>query len=424
MNTLIRPAVLFSVQFRNTARYNISWLLFTLPLAIALSAEPGIVKSSFGIAIAVTYLLALYYHVGFYAGAQMSWAVLKAIGKRIETNDLDPLPPTGLDQRLIGVVKQGQFGYMLETLQNTHSGLREIVSQARHCAEDIATGANEIAAGNANLSQRTEQQASTLEETASGMEELAGTVTQNASNCKLASGLSQNAETVARQGAVAVHGLVEGMSHIDKSSKRMADIIGVIEGIAFQTNILALNAAVEAARAGEQGRGFAVVAGEVRALAQRSAAAAKEIRSLIEQSVDQISDGGKKAVAAGKVIDEIVVSVQQVNQLIGEIAVASAEQSTGVAEINKAIAQLESMTQQNAALVEEAAASSLSFQEQADRLRRLVARFKLSEAPAPARGAVTPARPAAQPLPKRAQPLPRRQMAHQTVGADDEWKEF
>jgi methyl-accepting chemotaxis protein len=215
------------------------------------------------------------------------------------------------------------------------------------------------------------------------------------------------------------------MKRIDQSSKRMADIIGVIEGIAFQTNILALNAAVEAARAGEQGRGFAVVAGEVRALAQRSAAAAKEIRSLIEQSVDQISDGGKKAVAAGKVIDDIVVSVQQVNQLIGEIAVASAEQSTGVTEINKAIAQLESMTQQNAALVEEASASSLSFQEQADRLRRLVSRFKLDEqAATPARPAAAPPRAAAEPLPKRAQSLPRRPMAHQTVGADDEWKEF
>ena len=422
MNALLRPSILFSVQFKNTARYNISGFLFTLPLIIALVAEPSLLKSWIGIAIGIAWLLAIYYHLGFYAGAQMSWTVLKTMGKRIETNDLNPLPPSGLDARMEALVRQGQFGYMLETLQRTHSGLREIVAQARHCAEDIATGANEIAAGNANLSQRTEQQASTLEETASGMEELASTVTQNASNCKLASGLSQNAETVARQGASAVHGLVEGMGRIDQSSKRMADIIGVIEGIAFQTNILALNAAVEAARAGEQGRGFAVVAGEVRALAQRSAAAAKEIRSLIEQSVDQISDGGKKAVAAGKVIDEIVVSVQRVNQLIGEIAVASAEQSTGVAEINKAIAQLESMTQQNAALVEEASASSLAFQEQADRLRRVVARFKLDEQPAPAPMRAAP-RPAAQPAPKRT-PLPHRAMAMQTAGGDDEWKEF
>src|SRR5258706_12844413 len=185
------------------------------------------------------------------------------------------------------------------------------------------------------------------------------------------------------------------MGKIDQSSKRMADIIGVIEGIAFQTNILALNAAVEAARAGEQGRGFAVVASEVRALAQRSAEAAKEIKALIQQSVEQISEGGKKAEGAGKVIDEIVVSVQQANQLIGEIAVASVEQSAGVNEINKALVQLESVTQQNAALVEEASANSLTLQEQADRLRDVVGRFKLAaEAPAAAprpKGAPPPA---------------------------------
>src|SRR5258706_3071129 len=202
------------------------------------------------------------------------------------------------------------------------------------------------------------------------------------------------------------------MGKIDQSSKRMADIIGVIEGIAFQTNILALNAAVEAARAGEQGRGFAVVASEVRALAQRSAEAAKEIKALIEQSVEQISDGSKKAEGAGKVIDEIVVSVQQVNQLIGEIAVASSEQSAGVGEVNKAILQLESVTQQNAALVEEAAASSLTFQEQADRMRDLVARFKIADEPraAPARplSALAVAAPRKARAAAPARPLPKR----------------
>jgi methyl-accepting chemotaxis protein len=208
----------------------------------------------------------------------------------------------------------------------------------------------------------------------------------------------------------------------------MADIIGVIEGIAFQTNILALNAAVEAARAGEQGRGFAVVASEVRALAQRSAEAAKEIKSLIEQSVSQIKDGGKQAEGAGKVIDEIVVSVQQVNQLISEIAVASSEQSAGLGEINKAILQLESVTQQNAALVEEAAASSMTFQEQADRLRELVARFKVTEEKAAPKVQQAPAqrpRHKSDPLPGPApRTLPKRPMARQAVGADDEWKEF
>ena len=283
----------------------------------------------------------------------------------------------------------------------------------------------------------------TLEETASGMEELSGTVTQNADNCKLASSLAQNAERVAREGAQAVHGVVEGMGKIDQSSKRMADIIGVIEGIAFQTNILALNAAVEAARAGEQGRGFAVVAAEVRALAQRSAEAAKEIKSLIELSVSQISEGSQKAEGAGNVIDAIVTSVQQVNQLIGEIAVASTEQSTGVGEINKAILQLESVTQQNAALVEEASAASMTFQQQADHLKGIVSRFRIGEEPsarpaAPAGKAVPKAaapgakslpkaasaapRPAAKPLPKR-EPLPKRAPIG-PQGDEDEWKEF
>jgi methyl-accepting chemotaxis protein len=428
MRMLLRPGILLSVQFRNTARYTISALLFTVPPAIALWAHPGLAAGKVGIAMGVAYLLALYYHVCFYAGAQMSWSALNRLAKRIDEKDLTPLPDIGLDDRLRGKIAKGQFGTMLLTLGRVHDGWREVVGQVRLAAQGITTGAAEIVAGNANLSQRTEQQASTLEQTASGMEELAGTVNQNADNCKLASGLAQNAEEVARQGAQAVHGVVQSMGRIDQSSKRMADIIGVIEGIAFQTNILALNAAVEAARAGEQGRGFAVVAGEVRALAQRSAEAAKEIKTLIQQSVGQITDGGRQAQAAGKVIDEIVTSVQQVNQLIGEIAVASTEQSASVGEINKAIVQLDSVTQQNAALVEEASASSLTFQEQADRLKDLVARFKLPEdtakpAPKP-RMSAAPA-PSASPLPPppaasakkvTARPVP--------VGADDEWKEF
>jgi len=221
------------------------------------------------------------------------------------------------------------------------------------------------------------------------------------------------------------------MGKIDHGSKRMADIIGVIEGIAFQTNILALNAAVEAARAGEQGRGFAVVASEVRALAQRSAGAAKEIKALIQQSLEQISDGSKKAESAGKVINKIVVSVQQVNQLIGEIATASSEQSAGVGEINKAIVQLESVTQQNAALVEEASASSLTFQEQAGRMSDLVARFKVPDEPAVARPRRASAPAGRTPLPEtepkpRLRTLPKSPAASQTAGAgaDDEWKEF
>ena len=431
IDLLLRPGILFSVRFRNTARYSFSAFLFSLPLALLAWHARELLDGTIAAVIAFCYLLALYYHASFYWSAQTSWKILNALAKRIEAKDLSPLPPLGVDDRLAASISKGQFGTMLNTLRGVHSSWRDLVSQTRQSAAAITTGATEIASGNSNLSQRTEQQASTLEETASGMEELAGTVKQNADNCGLASGLSQSAEKVAREGAQAVHGLVQRMGTIDESSKRMADITGVIEGIAFQTNILALNAAVEAARAGEQGRGFAVVASEVRALAQRSAEAAKEIKALIGQSVGQIKDGGKEAEGAGKVIDEIVVSVQQVNQLISEIAVASAEQSAGVAEINKAVLQLESMTQQNAALVEEAAASSLTFQEQADRLGGIVSQFRFGDEAAPAAQRPSadprpgPAAPRPEPLPRRParRPLPagRPQAAG---GADDEWKEF
>jgi methyl-accepting chemotaxis protein len=426
----LRPGILFSVQFRNTMRYAISALLFSIPAGLALWAHPELLRSPFALWMGVAFLVALYYHVCFYAGAQLSWAEINRLTARINEKDLTPLPASSIDAAMLGQVSKGQFGQMIATLKRVHEGWRDVVTAVRTSSNAVALSAKEIAAGNANLSQRTEQQASTLEETASGMEELAGTVTQNADNCKLASDLAQNAEITARNGAKAVHGVVEGMTRIDQSSKRMADIIGVIEGIAFQTNILALNAAVEAARAGEQGRGFAVVAGEVRALAQRSADAAKEIKSLIQQSVAQIGDGSRQAEAAGTVIDEIVVSVQQVNQLIGEIAVASSEQSAGVGEINKAILQLETVTQQNAALVEEASAASLAFQEQADRLNGLVARFRVeaAAAPAPASAASAATRGASLPKPKpgpAARPLPRRAAAAKApAGPDDEWKEF
>ena len=223
----------------------------------------------------------------------------------------------------------------------------------------------------------TEQQASTLEETASGMEELAGTVKQNADNCNLASGLAQNAEKVAREGASAVHGVVEGMGKIDQSSKRMADIIGTIEGIAFQTNILALNAAVEAARAGEQGRGFAVVAGEVRSLARRSAEAAKEIKSLISASVERVDGGSRLVGETGSTMREIVSSVERVTRIIGEISASSAAQSLTLGEIGQAVRQLDQMTQQNAALVEESAAAAESLKDQSAQLVDAVASFKL-----------------------------------------------
>ena len=419
MRALFAPGIALMHRLHNAQKLPLLSLVFTLPLGILLYETHAGISTTVAAWIGATWLLAIYCMASFYFQADSGWAYFIGVIKRVAGGDLTAV---------LNVKLGGYFGVVTRALQDVNRNLGQIVAQVRASSNAVALSANEIAAGNTNLSQRTEQQASTLEETASGMEELSGTVRQNADNCKLASGLAQSAEQVARQGAEAVHAVVEGMGRIDQSSKRMADIIGVIEGIAFQTNILALNAAVEAARAGEQGRGFAVVASEVRALAQRSAEAAKEIKALIEQSVGQISDGSRKAEGAGKVIDEIVVSVQQVNQLISEIAVASSEQSAGVGEINKAILQLETVTQQNAALVEQAAASSLTFQEQADRMRDLVARFKITEeAPVvpPRQAPSGPApKPRAEPLPRPGpRPLPKK-MARQAVGADDEWKEF
>jgi methyl-accepting chemotaxis protein len=239
---------------------------------------------------------------------------------------------------------------------------------------------DEIASGNADLSSRTESQASSLEETASSMEELTTTVKQNADNARQANQLVVSASDFATKGGDVVGHVVDTMGSIKESSRKIVDIIGVIDGIAFQTNILALNAAVEAARAGEQGRGFAVVAAEVRNLAQRSANAAKEIKSLISDSVEKVDAGGKLVDEAGKTMEEIVTSVKHVADIMGEITAASQEQSSGIEEVNRAIAQMDEMTQQNAALVEEAAAAAESMQEQAAALAQAVAVFKLGAA--------------------------------------------
>jgi len=362
MKLIFAPGIGLMHRLSTAQKMPLISALFLLPLAIVLYETRGQLSNTTLWLAGGALVLALYAVVSFYLQADSGWLLLIGVTRRLAEGDLTARINTKMG---------GHYGTMMRTLEEVNRNLGQIVSSVRGSAHSVALSAGEIAAGNTNLSQRTEQQASTLEETASGMEELSGTVKQNADNCKLASNLAQNAEAVARQGATSVHGVVEGMGKIDQSSKRMADIIGVIEGIAFQTNILALNAAVEAARAGEQGRGFAVVASEVRALAQRSAEAAKEIKALIQQSVEQIGEGGRMAEGAGKVIDEIVVSVQQVNELISEIAVASSEQAAGVGEINKAIVQLEAVTQQNAALVEEASASSLTFQEQATGLHQV-----------------------------------------------------
>lgn len=270
-----------------------------------------------------------------------------------------------------------ETGLLIKALKAMNDNLIKLVSNVRTSADSITTGAGEIAAGNADLSQRTEEQASSLEETAASMEELTSTVRQNAENAKQANQLAKGASEIAMKGGEVVGQVVGTMSSINDSSRKIVDIISVIDGIAFQTNILALNAAVEAARAGEQGRGFAVVAAEVRNLAQRSAAAAKEIKTLIGDSVGKVEDGTRLVDEAGKTMAEIVNAVKRVTDIMSEISAASNEQSTGIEQVNQAVMQMDEVTQQNAALVEEAAAAAESVEEQAQLLTEAVGIFKL-----------------------------------------------
>ncbi|MGR9578289.1 methyl-accepting chemotaxis protein [Pandoraea sputorum] len=277
-------------------------------------------------------------------------------------------------------VGRDEIGQLLFGLSVMKNSLLSIVSDVREGIESINIASREIAAGNTDLSARTEQQAASLEQTASSMEQLTATVKQNADNARQASAMAVNASEIAARGGQVVGNVVDTMQGISTSSHKIVDIISVIEGIAFQTNILALNAAVEAARAGEQGRGFAVVAGEVRTLAQRSAAAAKEIKVLIEDSVGRVENGSSLVAQAGKTMDEIVQAVQRVTDIMGEISAASAEQSSGIEQVNRAVTQMDEVTQQNAALVEEAAAAAGSLEDQAHRLRDAVSVFRVGDA--------------------------------------------
>jgi methyl-accepting chemotaxis protein len=278
--------------------------------------------------------------------------------------------------------RSDEIGDLVRSTGHMVGQLRDSLHTVRQASDSIRTAAQEIASGNTDLSQRTEQAASSLQQTASSMEQLTGTVRQTADSARTANQLAASASSVAQRGGAAVQQVVATMDEINRSSHRIADIIGTIDGIAFQTNILALNAAVEAARAGEQGRGFAVVASEVRSLAQRSAAAAREIKGLIQASVEKVDSGTRQVQDAGSTMAEIVASVQRVSDIIGEISSAAGEQSGGIAQVNGAVGGLDQMTQQNAALVEQSAAAAESLREQAARLGDVVNRFQLGRAAA------------------------------------------
>ncbi|MBC3906505.1 methyl-accepting chemotaxis protein [Undibacterium umbellatum] len=326
-------------------------------------------------------------------GSLAAWLIARTIAGPIKRSAIiaDQIANGDLS-RSVEASGTDEIGDLLHSLKMMQENLLNTISKIKTGTETITVASQEIASGNADLSSRTESQASSLEETASSMEELTSTVRQNADNARQANQLVVSASGVAVKGGAVVGQVVSTMGSIKESSRKIVDIIGVIDGIAFQTNILALNAAVEAARAGEQGRGFAVVAAEVRNLAQRSASAAKEIKSLISDSVDKVDQGSKLVDEAGKTMDEIVTSVQHVADIMSEITAASQEQSSGIEQVNLAITQMDEMTQQNAALVEQAAAAAESMEEQAVELARAVSVFQLPNHLQAAEGAGSQAR--------------------------------
>jgi methyl-accepting chemotaxis protein/methyl-accepting chemotaxis protein-2 (aspartate sensor receptor) len=312
------------------------------------------------------------------AGGVIAWALTRSIVAPIgEALLIAETVASGDLSKDFETERGGDFGRLLRGMGDMEDTLTELVTRIKASTDSIAVASRQIAAGNEDLSSRTEQQASSLEQTAASMEELTSTVKQNADNARQANQLAVSASEVAVKGGSVVSQVVGTMGSINASSKKIVDIIGVIDGIAFQTNILALNAAVEAARAGEQGKGFAVVASEVRSLAQRSASAAKEIKTLIGDSVEKVEEGSKQVAEAGRTMDEIVGSVRRVTDIMGEITAASQEQTSGIEQINQAITQMDQVTQQNAALVEEASAAAQSLQEQAGSLSEVVGVFRL-----------------------------------------------
>ncbi len=385
-------------------------------------------------------------------GAALAWSISAQVSAPIEdaAKVLQSVADGDLTHQ-VSATRRDEIGDMQAALARMISSLSDMVHQVRTGADSVATASSQIAQGNTDLSSRTENQASSLQQTAASVEEMAGTVRTNADNAHQANQLASAASDVAAKGGEVVSQVVDTMNGIQTASRKISDIIGVIDGIAFQTNILALNAAVEAARAGEQGRGFAVVAGEVRSLAQRSAQAAREIKTLINDSVEKVNSGSQLVSAAGATMGDVVTQVRKVTDLVGEIAHASTEQSQGIGQINQAVAQLDQATQQNAALVEESMAAADSLRSQAQKLAEAVAVFKLSGAQlvvaAPVRTPVRPVQkmsprvtppasahraaaggqaapsPAAAPLPQLPAPA-QQQAATASAGSDQDWETF
>ena len=367
-------------------------------------------------------------------GAALAWTLSRSITRPLNSAvRLAQTVAAGDLTATIDVGTKDEVGQLLEALKAMNASLLKTVTEVRSGTDTIATASKQIAAGNLDLSSRTEEQASSLEETASSMEELNVTVRQNADNARQANVLAEAASGVAAKGGVVIGQVVGTMGEINASARQIADIISVIDGIAFQTNILALNAAVEAARAGEQGRGFAVVATEVRSLAQRSAAAAKDIKTLIDNSVARVEAGSRLVNEAGATMQDIVDSVSRVTDIMSEISAATQEQTAGIDQINQAISQMDQVTQQNAALVEEAAAASEAMQDQAARLANVVSVFRIagSEAQPAAAALPQPERKPAAPVPVRRSseslPVVARARAPHAVAAahtGGDWEEF
>ena len=341
----------------------------------AATKDAELAKQIYGrsVAVAVTAVL-----IGALAAMGLGWGISRAISMPLkEAVSLAEAVADGDLTHTVTSTGNDEVAQLTRALGSMVTKLRNVVAEVRSGVESVGTASAQIATGNLDLSQRTEEQASNLQQTAASMEQLTATVKQNADNSRAAAQLALGATEVAARGGQVVGDVVDTMTSISESSKRISDIIGVIDGIAFQTNILALNAAVEAARAGEQGRGFAVVASEVRSLAQRSASAAKEIKGLIVESVQRVEGGARQVAEAGQTMSDIVSQVKRVQDLVGEISSASIEQSQGITQVGEAVAQLDQVTQQNAALVEESAAAAESMRHQAQRLAETVAVFNV-----------------------------------------------